>query len=169
MLRVKGGCRDAFACLVRRHQQPLLNFFYRMGAYNDAEDLAQDTFVRLYRYRKRWRPRAKLTTFLYTLARHVWIDALRKRKRGEQFREQWKEHADTVDEGGHAALRARLDVSQALAALPEKLRDVVVLSVYQGMRYRDIGAILKIPEGTVKSRMFLAMNRLKEVLGERAR
>ena len=80
---------------------------------------------------------------------------------------RYKEHADTVDEGGHAALRARLDVSQALAALPEKLRDVVVLSVYQGMRYRDIGAILKIPEGTVKSRMHAAVRRLRGLLGRR--
>ena len=81
MLLAGAGDRDAFELLVRRHHQPLLNFFLRMGVDRDAEDLVQQTFIRLYNYRQRYRPSAKFTTFLYLLARQVWVDELRRRGR----------------------------------------------------------------------------------------
>ena len=74
MARVRAGRADAFRTLVERHRRPLLNFFARMGASSHGEDLAQETFVRLWNYRKKYKPSAKFTTFLYTLARHAWLD-----------------------------------------------------------------------------------------------
>jgi len=70
--------------------------------------------------------------------------------------------------GDHAFERSRLDAQAALNTLPEKLRLVVVMSVYQGQRYDDIAAALGVPVGTVKSRMFLAMGRLKEFFDVKA-
>ena len=84
MQRVGRRDRDAFTVLVRRHQHALVNFFRKMGDYNSADDLAQETFVRLFRYRRKYRPKAKFTTFLYLLARRAWIDhcrALGRRKK----------------------------------------------------------------------------------------
>lgn len=165
MERVRAGRRDAFECLVRRHQQPLLNFFSRMGAYTEAEDLVQETFVRLFRYRDRYRPSAKFTTFLYTLARHAWLDLLRKSRKGEILQERIRAEAPDGHDGGIGRARLGMDTQAALDALPEKLRSVVVLSFLQGLRYDEIAGVLKIPTGTVKSRMFTALDRLKGILG----
>jgi len=163
MLKTAAGDTWAFATLVKRHQDPLLNFFRRLGVYTDAEDLVQETFVRLYNYRDRYRPTAKLTTFLYTIARHAWIDGLRKVKRQEAFVEELQADSPTSSEGGMRLVALRMDAQQALQQLPEKLRSVVVLSLYQGLRYEEIAAVLGIPVGTVKSRMFNALNQLKEI------
>lgn len=163
MAAVQAGRQDAFETLVRRHQQPLLNFFRRLGVYTDGEDLVQETFVRLFRYRKRYRPSAKFTTFLYTVARHVRIDLARKQGRLRLLQERAQQEAPTADDGGVAACQRSLDVDALLERLPDKLRSVVVLNVYQGLRYEDIARVLRIPEGTVKSRMFLALEKLREV------
>jgi len=165
--RSAGGDPEAFACLVRRHHQPLLNFFARLGAYTAAEDLAQETLVRLFKYRRRYRPSAKFTTFLYTVARHVWIDALRKTRRTETLAGRLREEPRASHDGGMDRARWRLDAQAALERLPEKLRGVVVLAVCQGLSYEEVAAILKIPVGTVKSRMFLAVRQLRDWLDER--
>jgi len=169
MQQAAEGSRAAFEALVRRHQQPLLNFFWRMGVYTDAEDLVQETMVRVYRWRGRYRPTAKFTTFLYTVARNVMLDAWRRSKRRAELAEELQAEGRDADDGGMARARLRLDVQPALRRLPEKLRSVVVLNVYQGLRYEEIGRILRIPEGTVKSRMFTALGRLKEMFDDRTR
>lgn len=160
------GRLEPFACLVRRHQRPLLNFFLRLGARTEAEDLVQETFVRVFRFRRRYRPRAKFTTFLYTVARHVRIDALRRLKRSQELLLRAREEMDASSDGAMSATRARIDAGELVRRLPEKLKDVVVLSVYQGLAYEQIAGILRIPVGTVKSRMFLAMERLRAMLDE---
>ncbi|MDR2850328.1 MAG: RNA polymerase sigma factor [Verrucomicrobiota bacterium] len=169
MLRVRGRDDDAaFAVLVGRHQKMLLNFFARSGVQYDCEDLVQQTFLRLYRYRGRYVATAKVTTFLLLLARQVWIDELRRRKRRERLAEglaaephpEFAEPASaSAGEGGD------LDLAAALAALPEGLRQVVELGVYQDLAYTEVAAVLGIPVGTVKSRMFNALARLREALG----
>jgi RNA polymerase sigma-70 factor (ECF subfamily) len=148
------GRAGAFACLVRRHQQPLMNFFCRMGAHTDSEDMVQETLVRVYKYRARYRPSAKFTTFLYTVARHVWLDGLRKAKRADALSERMTEDAAVSDDGGLRAAEARIDVQAALATLPEAMRSVVVMAVFQHMRYEEIAEVLGIPAGTVKSRIW---------------
>lgn len=164
MLSSAGGNREAFADLIRRHQDALLNFFRRMGACSQEEDLVQETFVRLFRYRARYRATAKFTTFLYTIARHTWADLWRREQRRTALATQLKTVGPDTDQESMGRAAARLDIDAVLGVLPEKLRDVVVLSLYQGLRYEEIGAVLGIPVGTVKSRMFLALSRLKEVV-----
>jgi RNA polymerase sigma-70 factor (ECF subfamily) len=138
-----------------------------MGAYHDAEDLTQETFVRLYKARERYRPAAKFKTFVYVIARHVLADHGRKWFQRERLRLKLLQEPMSVDESGMAQSR-HMDVEAALASLSDKLRSVVVLSIYQGMRYEDIAEVLEIPEGTVKSRMNLAIKALREYLHEKA-
>lgn len=164
MEQAREGCRASFERLVRRHQQPLVNFFRRMGVYNESEDLAQETFLRIYGARHRYQARARFTTYLYTVARRVWIDHLRKGVRREALKEQLEAEWPDRDEGGVGPLVQRLDVRAALDRLPDKLRSVVVLNMYQGLKYDEIGAVLDIPTGTVKSRMFVALGRLKDIM-----
>ncbi len=163
MARLRAGDTAAFAALIRRHQVALVNFFRRMGASNEAEDVAQETFLRVWRYRQRYRPTAKFTTFLFTLARHAWADHLRRAHKQERVAERVGAEAAPHDATAQDAARRRLDAQVALAALPEKLRLVVVMSLYQGLKYEEIATALGIPVGTVKSRMFLALGRLKKV------
>lgn len=159
------GRKRAFSALVHRYQQPLLNFFVRLGAYIDkAEDLVQETFIRVYNYRDRYEPDARFTTFLYTLARHVWIDELRRVNRKRRFEVQVD--GDPLGEcGGHIKQTdLEMDVQLALERLSEKLRIVVVLNIYQGLKYKEIAEVLDIPIGTVKSRMSIALNNIEEEL-----
>ena len=154
---------EAFRALVERHQQPLLNFFTRMGASNVSEDLAQETFVRLWKYRLRYRPSAKFTTFLYTLARHAWQDHCRRQTRFALFQERYAADAPTSTEGDVPGLRKDMDVQAALDSLSDKHREVLILSVYQGLRYDQISLVLGIPVGTVKSRVFNALSTLQRM------
>ena len=164
------GDEHAFSALVGRFQKKMLNFFARSGVQYDAEDLVQQTFLRLYRYRDRYTPRAKVSTFLFILARQVWIDELRKRKRRSRLADAFAEEVgqnvapSAADEvaGGSA-----VDLNDALAKLPEGMRLVVELGVYQDLPYAEIAEILDIPEGTVKSRMFNALAQLRSILGEK--
>jgi len=170
MFRVRADDRDAFAVLVRRHEKMLLNFFARSGVQYDCEDLVQQTFLRLYRYRSRYVASAKFTTFLFLLARQVWIDELRKRKRHERLvaglaAEPRQEYADPEAAGATAS--GNMDLSRAVASLPEGLRMVVELGVYQELPYAEIAEILGIPVGTVKSRMFNALAKLRAFLEEK--
>lgn len=160
------GRDDAFERLVVRHQQPVVNFFARMGVSTVAEDLAQETFVRLHRYRGRYRPAAKFTTFLYTVARHVWVDFLRRKKRCEATVAGFAAEAEGSTDGGIGAAAARMDVAKALASLPEAMRSAVVLTALQGLKFGEAAQVLGVPVGTVKSRVFNALARMREALDE---
>lgn len=156
--------RSAFEELVKRHQKKILNFFYRCNVQYDAEDLAQQTFVRLYRYRLNYKKSAKLTTFIFLLARQIWIDELRKRTRRKRLKEGWAEETVQVVEPITAVSDARVDIAAALAQLSEDMRLAVELGVYQGLNYSEVAQILEIPEGTVKSRIFNALRKLRQIL-----
>lgn len=168
MLRVRAdNDRDAFAVLVTRHQKMLLNFFARSGVQYDSEDLVQQTFLRLYRYRDRYVVTAKFTTFLFLLARQVWIDELRRRKRNERLKEGLAAEPHpgfSEPPSASAGEFGDVDLARALMQLPEGLRQVVELGVYQDLPYAEVAEILKIPIGTVKSRMFNALAKLRAFL-----
>ncbi len=165
MAMVKDGRQEAFVELIHRYQRSLLNFFRKMGAdMNEAEDLTQETFLRLFGYRTRYRPLARFTTFLYTLARHAWADCLRKVQRSPQADRELYAESSVSDDRNDAYTDDHIDLQAALGQLSDKLRLVVVMSVYQGLRYNEISEALGIPEGTVKSRMHLAVKQLREIL-----
>ena len=166
MLQVAKGDNSAFETLVKRHQKPLLNFFVRMGAYSDSEDLVQDTFVRLHRYRERYQPTAKFTTFLYVLAHRVWADLGRKTQRRDRLSASIQTEVETCSQTADASPMPVMDVEAALDKLSDKLRDVIVLNIYQGLRYQEIADVLNIPLGTVKSRINLAITALREIFHE---
>lgn len=157
----------AFAELVKRYQKILLNFFIRSGVQYDGEDLVQQTFLRLYRYRDRYKPRARFTTFMFMIARQVWIDEIRRRNRQQELQQKLVEDplfAESKTSSGASPKGNKLDLAEALVNLPEKLRQVVELGMYQDLPYDEVATILKIPVGTVKSRMFNALKKLREFM-----
>ncbi len=167
MAQVREHSADAFRRLLERHQRPLLNFFARMGASTAGEDLAQETFIRLWNYRTKYKPAAKFTTFLYTLARHVWLDYVRRQIRFRLFSDRYQQELPASTDGGLGQLQRQLDIQTALERLSPKLREVLVLAVHQGLSYDEISAILRIPVGTVKSRVSNALATLQEMFHEK--
>jgi RNA polymerase sigma-70 factor (ECF subfamily) len=147
-----------------RHKEKLLNFFAARGVSSyEGEDLVQETFLRLWNYRETYKPTAKLSTFLFILARQVWLDAVKRTARREKRERRWGEELDVVRP---AVSCARDDVRWAVSRLSPPLRDVVELAMLQDLPYAEVAEILGIPVGTVKSRMFNALRTLKEVLDE---
>lgn len=167
MVAATKGDDSAFEQLVVRHQKSLLNFFYRSCVYTDVEDLVQQTFVRLYRYRDRYSPTAKFTTFLYLIARQVRVDEIRKRIHLQELRDRYS--AELEVNGAYSTEEpysgAADDLQGALSKLSEAHRDVVVLGMLQELPYSEVAKILDIPEGTVKSRMHHALRELRQILG----
>ena len=169
MALVKGGQEDASREIVTRHQRGLANFFRKLGILNDAEDLVQDTFVRLYKYRDRYEPKAKFTTFLYMMARQVRMDYLRKVQRRGSLALELKESSEQREDeaAGKASSEVRRpDVAALLNGLNEGMREVVVLSIYKGLKYAEISEITGLPVGTIKSRVFVAMKKMREMLSD---
>lgn len=167
MMEVSAGSDSAFAQLVQRHQRALVNFFTRMGAPAESEDLAQETFVRLYSYRRQYRPRARFSAFLYHLARNALADFGRKVARVDRMTTEFQNRQTIVASEAPDHASSESDIEAALSRLSPKLREVIVLNIYQGLRYQEISDALKIPLGTVKSRINLALTALKEMLHEK--
>ena len=149
-----------------KYRRNLLNFFWRSGVSPfEGEDLVQETYLRLWKYRREYEPTAKLSTFLFLLARQVRLDALRRDTRRERREKEWGSGRADVQEA--APVGEREDVRRAVARLPEPMREVVELGVFQDIPYAEVSEILGIPIGTVKSRMYNAIRKLKEMLDDK--
>jgi RNA polymerase sigma factor (sigma-70 family) len=161
MSRVRDGDVQALAPLFDRHQAVLLNFYLRTtGNRASSEDLVQDVFVRVLKYRRTYRPGSRFLTWMYHIARHARVDYLRKR-RGEI---EWDDaYAAPVLPGDPAeAAQHQRCLALALQRLPDDKREVLVLSRFQGLRYDAIGQLLNCEPGAVKVRVHRAMRELRE-------
>ncbi len=159
---------DELLLEARKYEKRLLNFFWRQGVkQSEGEDLVQETYLRLWKYRREYKPTAKLSTFLFLMARQVRIDALRRQTRREAREESWGKESATSADSGLERSDARADVRWALAQLTEPLKEVVELGVFQDLPYAEVSAVLGIPVGTVKSRMSNALKKLREIFDER--
>jgi len=165
---------QAFARLVERWQKPIQRLCLRMlGDAHRAEDLTQEAFARVFARRKDYEPVGRFSTFLWRIALNLCYDELRKiNRRGESSLEDGAdEHgelhfaADSIGPDLQVVRDERAEtVRRALLQLPEPYRVVVVLRHYEGLKFREIGEVLDIPEGTVKSRMVEALNQLSRAL-----
>ena len=175
MIRVKEGHEPSFALLLEKHRSSVVHFLYRMVQNAAvAEELAQEAFLRVYRSRTTYEPTAKFTTWLFRIATHLALNALRdgKHARLEERLDavaedapsrQISDRAPTVE----AALvkESRLaEVRRAIAALPGNQRAAVLMHKYQGMDYRQIGEVLKLSESATKSLLFRAYQTLRDKL-----
>ena len=168
MERASRGDTGAFAELVEKFRNPLLNFFLAKGVnQSDGEDLAQKTFLKLWNRRGRYVRSAKFKTFLYEVANNVRLDAARSAVRRRRLEDELAREAELPREEPQSAPAEGEDVRKAVALLSPALREVVELAVFLDRPYADVSEALGIPVGTVKSRMFNALKKLKEILDER--
>ena len=168
------GDRGAFEALVLRHQTRIVN--YAMAIVKnpaDAEDAAQETFIRAYRSLTRFRGDSSFKTWLYTIATNAARTGLERRGRRSRLEDESLDDesaplaAGDVPAGGADAettLVRRESIDRALAALPPDLRVAVVLRDVEGLDYKEIAAATGAPIGTVESRIFRARRRLRPLL-----
>ena len=167
----QNGSSAAFTELMQRYQKRLINFAYRMlGRRADAEDIAQETFLRLYRAPHRFQPQAQFSTWLFTIARNMCLNAIRNRKHHRTYAISQAGARLQLPDPGHTPPRlletgeAQAAVRRAISELPEKQRTAVVLAKYEGMAYRQIADILGCSETAVKLIMHRARLRLRHLL-----
>jgi RNA polymerase sigma-70 factor (ECF subfamily) len=168
---LRDGDPSVFETFVRTEAATFAGFFRRQGASpEESEDLTQEVFVRLVRAAPRYTAQDRLEAYCFRTARNVWID----RRRAEHVRrtatQVGEDELDRVagaeaEPSGGVAEREEAALALALVArLPEGQRQVFELGVVQELPYADVARILAIPVGTVKSRMFHALKRLRELL-----
>ncbi len=184
MARLKEASGEAlvtgFDIIVHRYKNAIVSFLYRyVGDFRTAEDLAQETFLRVFRKIKEYNHTAKFSTWLYTIASNLAKDEFKRRVRhpaksldwmtgggADTTREVPQVKADTtasVPDVRLEADEARASVNQALKLLEEHDREILLLKDVQGLSYEEISQVLNLAMGTVKSRLSRARMAFKEV------
>ncbi|GIL05008.1 sigma-70 family RNA polymerase sigma factor [Betaproteobacteria bacterium PRO7] len=169
----QGGDRDAFGELVRRYQDRLYRYVLRLvGQPDEAVELVQEAFVRAWQALPQWRPEAQWQTWLYRIASNVALDALRRRRIVEfaPLEEDFDAASDEPDPQRRLELKQELEALAAgLAKLSHEHREILLLREQENMSYEEIGTVLGLSEGTVKSRLARARAALIESFPGRAR
>jgi RNA polymerase sigma-70 factor (ECF subfamily) len=178
MLRVKRGDRAAFAELVEKYNQPVLNFIYRsLRDETEAEDLAQNVFLQVYKSRSRYQRTAKFSTWLFTIARNLCLNELRRRSRhhAESIEETQTENEDQpqrqYEDKSQMAPPEKLlhgelaqKIEEALAELPENQRSAILLCRQDELSYDEIAEVLDCSLSATKSLIHRGRETLKEKL-----
>ncbi len=170
MCLVAKGDEAALAQLIRKWQGPLINFFYRsFGSVEQAEDLAQQVFVRLYRAAGTYQPVARFSTYLFHIARRLLINEFRRRQRKPiEFMDPMELRA--VDSGAGSDQQRMFELEeafqQALVQLSEDQKTAILLLKQQELSYEEIAAIMEQSISAVKTHIFRGRQKLKEILRE---
>ncbi len=175
---VLAGEQHRFAELVGRYQGPIVNYVYRMlGNYDDAVDLSQDVFLKSYSALASYRPQYPFTAWLFRIARNATIDEIRRRRLtlvplDEPVETEEGTLGREVAAGGAGPEQLFMDdefrnqLEGAIAQLPEKYREPLVLRHAAEMSYDEIAEALELPLGTVKTRIFRAREALRTGLSD---
>ena len=161
MVALQAGDEGALAILMDRYKGPLYGFLNRRAGNAAADDLFQESWIRVVRARARFDPKRRFSTWLFQIANNLCRD--RARRRAVEHR--YLEGARLESEGlatPPAPVGPRLDMERRLAALPGRLREVVLLRYYHDLGEKEIARALGIPRGTVKSRLHAAVKVLRE-------
>lgn len=165
MLQVREGIGEMLGVLFDRYQQPLFSFFVRLtGDRALSEDLVQDVFYRILRYRHTYKPGSPFRAWVYQVARNARQDSLHRQRNENPLEENV--HPSVVPRDTVAAEQESLLLRRALMALPEEKREVLLLSRFQELSYEEIGKLLGCDVGAVKVRVFRALQSLKEIAAQ---
>ena len=178
IIAFQGGDRDSFNHLVNRYKDKLTNFIYRFTSDIDsAQDLAQDTLLKVYINKDSYREIAKFSTWIYTIASNLAKTELRKIKRRQTYSESDLSTDDrqfVMHQSDQESFEDIEDTSvsgnileKSLMELDDEFKNIIILRDIQELSYDEISKILKIPLGTVKSRINRGRFKLKDILKER--
>jgi len=176
--RVLGGDRDRFTELVKRYEKRVINYVYRIThRYEDAHDLTQEIFVKVFVALDRFDPKYQFSTWLFRIAQNSAIDALRKKSISEvplarptSDEEPAGKEREFPDDGisPYRALKNKqlsAAIDKAVENLPPDYRELIQLRHFGELSYEEIASMKKLPLGTVKNKLFRARNLLKDALG----
>lgn len=176
--RILGGERDLFTTLVKRYEKRVINYVYRIThRYEEAHDLAQEIFVKVYLALDRYDPKYQFSTWLFRIAQNSAIDALRKKAIAEvplsrpasadEGEGKEREFADDGISPYRALKNKQLSaaIDTAVEKLPADYRELIQLRHFAELSYEEIASMKKLPLGTVKNKLFRARNLLKDALG----
>ncbi|MFA6084652.1 RNA polymerase sigma factor [Mucilaginibacter sp.] len=164
MLQVKNGDLRKMSLLYQRYRQPLFAYlFHQTGKRNESEDLVQTVFYLMLKNRHTFSADGAFRAWMYQIARNTLINSIKKNNRivyQAEFETQPLEH-ELEHNYDHQEARAQLN--QAIARLPDDQREVLILSKYQELSYKEIATVLKTTEGNVKVKVFRAIQVLKKL------
>ena len=182
--RIRSGDQRAFKLLVERYQRKVYAVAFGMVKdREEARDVAQEAFVKVYKYLEHFKGDASFYTWLYRITVNICIDSLRKKGSGRgdehvEFDESLKMDTSEANIGAlgsrlgtnpqKSALRKELaeQINTALQQIPEAHRQILLLREVEGMSYEELARTLKIPKGTVMSRLFHARLKMQKILNE---
>jgi RNA polymerase sigma-70 factor (ECF subfamily) len=165
------GDEAAFEQLVRRYQNPVITFICRyIGDFDSAQDLAQEVFLRVFQAAPKFKPMAKVSSWVFTIAYNLSANELKRRKRlhgfhatmsaaGRGLHQRWS--ADRT-EAGNRESEERL--MAAMSQLPENQRAALLLKINEGLTYEEISNVLSVSVASVESLIFRARSRLKQLV-----
>jgi RNA polymerase sigma-70 factor (ECF subfamily) len=165
---VADGDHEAFERLVKRYRNPLCNFVFRyLGDRAAAEDITQEVFMRVYRYASRFVPQARVSTWVFKIARNLSLDEIKRRQRlhlDEHERGSRRQSAGAAPAAVAAGSDLDRTVMDALAELPENQRAALLLRVNEALSYREIAEVLGLSVSSVESLIFRARQQLRGAL-----
>jgi RNA polymerase sigma-70 factor, ECF subfamily len=180
MLACQRGREEALDELYQRYYRPMLAFIYRLVQDRQmAEDLVQETFLRVYNNRLKWQPKSKFTSWLYRIARNLCIDEKRRywnrlvsmdsqfTTRDEDNPSSFLDRVEDVQNDARETLALTVDeelIKQAINQLSEEQREVILLNKYQGLTYIEIADILGVTPESIKQRAYRAHLKLRDIL-----
>lgn len=176
MRRVSAGDECAFGEIYKRYNRRLLDFFHALGRDRHlAEELAAETFSRVWHVRRRYAATGSFPAYLFSFARHIWLEHCRRQRK--QWRlgvaTDWTDVENTLvaldafrPDSAAEGSELEAHINHALDALPEEQRMVFVMRVIQRLSLEDIATVMQCPVNTVRSRKLLALKRLRAALKE---
>lgn len=174
-VKAQKGDNEAFAELVDRFQTRIFSFCYQFFREREiATDMAQETFVRAFRYLNKYDPKRKFSTWIYSIAKNICIDEKRKMDRNRTMSLESVSSSSVIDPepGQHLKdpsqifqhLEDKLFLEEAIGELPEKYRAVIILCYFQELPYQEIAEILGLSLNLVKVRIFRAKKQLLDII-----
>ncbi len=172
--KIRKGDRDAFASLVDRYQGRIFNFTYQFFRNSDlAAELTQETFLRVFRFVKKFDTKRKFSTWIFSIAKNICIDEHRKLNKSqvvslEDLPQQSSKHSDSLHHKDPSYISMRYEermlLEEAVALLPEKYRAAIILCYFQELTYQEVADVLGLNLSLVKVRIFRAKKMLLEIL-----
>jgi RNA polymerase sigma-70 factor (ECF subfamily) len=175
---------SAFNTLVWRWEKPMYNFILRyLGKREEARDLTQQVFIKVYRNLARLKDRERFSSWIYQIAANLCRDLIKQRRRRQSFSLENLRESGTLDEAAHPELTLHPEASlhpdkvvsrnelkeileKALQEIPEEQRIVVIMKEYQGLKFTEIAEALGVSVNTIKSRMYYGLSALKKILAQ---
>lgn len=167
--RVAAREQDALRALYEQYSGPVYNMAYQVTRHQQAaEDVTQDVFFQIWRWPERWNPdKGRFISWVLTVARYTAIDHVRREQRQPTLEPPDEDMVQPPVNGHHDAYAEadrNREIRRHLKALPQEQRTVILLAFFRGMTHEEIARHLKLPVGTVKSRIRLGMKKLREAL-----